>query len=221
MLAAAVADLFLLAMGVALSPFPLVAAIAAAGADDPATGPSFAAGWVAGLGALAALLLLAAGEIDPTNLTPDAWVQIVVGAALLLAALAKWRKRARGGDATAPPRWMASLDGGGARAFGIGAALAGANPKNLALATAGAAVVHYHGLFGREAVAAALAFVALGSFSVLGIVLLAASGGRRVAGALEALKRFMLRHNNLILTLVFAVIGAKVLWNGLAALPFG
>ena len=68
---------------------------------------------------------------------------------------------------------------------------------------------------------AALAFVALGSFSVLGIVLLAASGGRRVAGALEALKRFMLRHNNLILTLVFAVIGAKVLWNGLAALPFG
>ena len=42
-----------------------------------------------------------------------------------------------------------------------------------------------------------------------------------MAGALEALKRFMLRHNNPILTLVFAVIGAKVLWNGLAALPFG
>ena len=146
----------------------------------------------------------------------------MVGASLLLAALAKWRERARGGDATAPPRWMASLDGGGARAFGIGAALAGANPKNLALATAGAAVVHYHGLLGREAVAAALAFVALGSFSVLGIVLLAASGGRRVAGALEVLKRFMLRHNNLNPDPgLRGVIGAKVLWNGLAALPFG
>ncbi len=218
MLATAVADLMVIAMAVALSPFPLVAAIAAAGGEDPGAGPAFAAGWIAGLGALTALLVFAASEFDPTKLTPDAWVQTLIGAALLFAALRKWRTRPRSDEIPAPPSWIASLDRGAARAFGIGAALGGANPKNLALAAAGAAVMHYHGLFGRQAVLAALAFVVLGSFTVIGLVLAGRVGGPGVRHALETLKRFMLRYNNLILMLVFAAIGAKILWNGLSAL---
>ena len=38
-------------------------------------------------------------------------------------------------------------------------------------------MVHYHGLSGPEPAVAALAFVALGSFTVLAIVLAAALGG--------------------------------------------
>jgi len=217
MLAAAVADLLLIATAAALSPLPLVAAIAAAGAADAAAGAAFAAGWVAGLGALTAVLVFFASEFDPTNLSPDAWIQIVIGAGLLLAALRKWRSRPHRNETPAPPGWMSSLDSGAARAFGIGAAL-GVNPKNIALATAGAAVLHYHGLIGRHAALAALAFVAIASSTVIAIVFAGMYGGPRLGSALEALKRFMLRYNNIILTLLFAAIGAKILWDGLSAL---
>ena len=179
MLLAAVADLAPVALVAALSPFPLVAAIVAAGAANPATGAGLAAGWVAGLGVLTTILVFAAGEIDPTSITPDAWVQILVGLALLAAAVWKWRTRPRRGQPVEAPRWMSSLGDGPARAFGIGAALGAVNPKHLALALAAAAIVHYHGLSGTGAALAALAFVAIGSSTVLAIVSPPPSAARR------------------------------------------
>ena len=218
MLLAAVADLAPVALVAALSPFPLVAAIVAAGAANPATGAGLAAGWIAGLGVLTTVLVFAAGEIDPTSITPDAWVQILVGLALLLAAVWKWRTRPRRGQPVEAPRWMSSLGDGPARAFGIGAALGAVNPKHLALALAAAAIVHYHGLSGTGAALAALAFVAIGSSTVLAIVLAAALGGPTAARALDRLKRFMLRHNNTIMVVILGAIGLKLLAEGLRIL---
>lgn len=218
MLSAAIADLVLLALVAGLSPFPLVAAVVAAGSDEPATAPAFAAGWVAGLGTLAAVFFLVAGEIDPGRAGPDAWVQILAGAALLLAAGLKWRGRPRRGAPAEPPRWMSPLDGAPASAFGIGAALGGANPKNLALAAAAAATAHYHGLLGLRAALGALVFVGVGSSTVVGIVLAASLGGARTAGLLAALKRFMLRYSNVITMAICGLAGIKLLYEGLSIL---
>jgi hypothetical protein len=218
MLLAATGDLVLLGLVAGLSPIPAVAAVLAAGAPNPATGPAFAFGWVAGLGALTAILAFAAGEIDPTNLALDAGVQVLVGAALLLAALRKWRARPRGDAPVLPPRWMSSLQDGPTRGFGLGAALGGLNPKHLALAAAAAATMHYHGLFGPQAALAAVLFTAAGSCTVIAIALAGALGGPRSTRALEALKRFMLRHNSVIMMALFALVGAKLLSDGLLVL---
>ncbi len=218
MLLAAIADLVLLGLVAGLSPIPAVAAVLAAGAPNPATGPAFAVGWVAGLGTLTAILVFAAGEIDPANLALDAGVQMLVGAALLLAAQRKWRTRPRGDAPVLPPRWMSSLEGGPARALGIGAALGGVNPKHLALAAAAAAAAHYHGLFGPRAALAALVFTAAGSCAVVAVILAAAVGGPRSSRALGELKRFMLRHNSIIMVALLVLVGAKLLSDGLLIL---
>lgn len=214
MLGAAIADLAFVALVAAFSPFPLVAAIGAAGAAEPAAGPAFAAGWVAGLGSLSALLFFVAGEVDPSRITPDAWVQILVGGGLIAAAAWKWRTRPRRGEAASVPRWMASFDGGAARAFGIGAALGGVNPKNLAIAAAGAAIAHSHHLAGARLALATVAFVAVGSSTVIAIVAAAAFGGQRIGRLLDALKMFMLRYSNPLVAIVLAGIGAKLVVTG-------
>ena len=63
--------------------------------------------------------------------------------------------------------------------------------------------------------AAVSVFVAVGSLTLVGATLLRLAGGRRAAASLEALKTFMLRHNDLVMTLVFALIGLKLLGDGL------
>ena len=57
--------------------------------------------------------------------------------------------------------------------------------------------------------------------AVLAIVLAAAIGGPAAARAKDALQRFMLRHNNAIMMVVFAAIGAKLLAEGLEILLGG
>jgi hypothetical protein len=218
MLLAAIADLALVALIVALSPFPLVASIIAASAANPANGPAFAAGWTIGLALLTAIVVAAAGEADLSTVAPDAWVQILVGAALLAAALRKWRMRPIGDAPPKAPGWMSSLDRGPARTFGMGAALGGVNPKHLAVAAAAAAIIQYHGLSGSAATAAAVAFLAVGSSTVFAIVLAAVLGGPATARALASLKGFMLRHNTSIMVVLFAVIGAKLVVEGVSIL---
>ena len=218
MLLAAIADLALVALVVALSPFPLVASIVAASAASPGNGPAFAAGWTVGLGLLTAIVVAAAGEADFSSVTPDAWVQILVGAALLAAAWRTWSKRPRGEAPPKAPGWMSSLDRGPARTFGVGAALGGVNPKHLAVAAAAAAIIQYHGLSGPRATVAAVAFLAACSSTVLAIVLAAAFGGAATARALAALKGFMLRHNSSIMVLLLAAIGAKLVVEGVSIL---
>jgi threonine/homoserine/homoserine lactone efflux protein len=130
----------------------------------------------------------------------------------------KWRTRPRPGEAAKVPGWLASLDRATAgRALLFGAAL-GVNPKNIALAFAVGSSIVYRGLDGRDAVIAGLVFVLLGSTTVLGAVVGRRIGGQRAAGFLETVKQFMMQNNNVIIMVVFALIGLKILGDGLAAL---
>ena len=67
------------------------------------------------------------------------WVKIVLGVLLLLVAARQFRSRPRGGEEPHMPKWMTTIDSiTPIAAFGLAAALSGANPKNLLLAVAGA-----------------------------------------------------------------------------------
>lgn len=217
---AAIGDFLPIAMAVALSPFPIIAIILVlASPDGPRAGGFFALGWLLGLGALTHLLVFTASEIDAIALELGAGMQIAIGLGLLGAAYGKWRTRPRGGAVPRLPRWADRLERiKPARAFLVGAVLAAANPKNLALTFAAAASIAYHGLTGRRAALAALIFVLLGSTGTVGAVLLRRLGGAGAIRRLDALKRFMLRNNNVLMMVVFVLIGLTVLGDGLAAL---
>jgi threonine/homoserine/homoserine lactone efflux protein len=139
-----------------------------------------------------------------------------VGLALLAAAAVKWRGR-RGQKP--PPRWIAALDGvGPARAFAVGAVLGGVNPKNLAFAAAAAGSIGGVGLTGRDAAIPGLVFVLLGSASVLGATVLRLAAGARAARRLDAVRTFMTDNGPVILGVVFAILGVKLIGEGLAGL---
>ena len=70
------------------------------------------------------------------------------------------------------PKWMSTVDSfAPGKSLVLGAALSGANPKNLALTLAAAASIAQAGLDGGESAIAVAVFVVLGSLTVAGPVL--------------------------------------------------
>ena len=100
----------------------------------------------------------------------------------------------------------------------LGAALSGANPKNLALTLAAAASIAQAGLTAARAPSPSPCSSSLGSLTVAGPVLFYMVAGDRAAGPLASIKEFMSAHNAVIMMVVLLVLGAKLLGNGIAGL---
>jgi hypothetical protein len=114
---------------------------------------------------------------------------------------------------------MASLDDLSARkAVGIGMALAGANPKNVALTVAAVTAVGDLGSGDRGRLWVIGTYVALCSMTVVGAVLAQLVAGERAAAPLASVKAFMLRHNTTILVAVLVLLGVMIGSDGVVAL---
>lgn len=218
-----VGDFLPAAVAVALSPIPIVAVVLMLGTPRArSNGPAFALGWVAGLLAVSLVVVLVlGGSSQPGTGTATAidWLKVAIGALFLFMAARQWRKRPKEGEDPAVPSWMATIDAvTPAKALVLGAALSGANPKNLALTTAAAASIAQAGLDGADTAIAIAAFVVIGSLTVVGSVLYYLIDADRAAGPLAGLKEFMLRHNAVIMMVLLLVLGAKILGDGAAAL---
>lgn len=222
MLNEAIGDLLPSALAVALSPIPIVAVVLVLGAPRARTaGPAFALGWVAGLIAVSVVVLLLVGnggDADGEDPGLD-WLKIAIGVLFLAMAAKQWTKRPRSGEEPEQPSWMASVDSATpARAALLGAALSGANPKNLALTLTAAASIAEAGLDPTDTAIATAVFVAIGSATVAGAVLFYLVDGDRAAVPLATLKRFMAENNAVIMMVVLLLLGAKLLGDGLAVL---
>jgi threonine/homoserine/homoserine lactone efflux protein len=222
MLGDVIGDLLPSALAVALSPIPIVAVVLILGTPKARlAGPAFALGWVAGLLAVSVLVVLAVGTGDD----PDAddpgldWLKIAIGILFLAMAARQWTKRPKQGEEPGQPSWMATIDSASpARALMLGAALSGANPKNLALVLAASASIAEAGLDGPDTAIAIAVFTALGSVTVAGSVLAYLVDADRAARPLDAVKRFMSDNNAVIMMVVLLLLGAKLLGDGLAVL---
>jgi threonine/homoserine/homoserine lactone efflux protein len=220
----ALGDLVPIALAVALSPFPIIAIVIVLSTPRARTnGPLFALGWVLGLVAVSTVVVLLLGSVSKNSgsdaSTTVSVLRIVLGAALLVLAAKQWAKRPRKGAEPQQPPWMATVERAGpSRTLVLGLALAGANPKNLALTLAASATISRAGLDAAGTVAALAVFVAVGSFTVLGAVLYYLLAGDRAAAPLAKVKQFMLRHNNVIMMVILIALGGTVLIEGIAGL---
>jgi Sap, sulfolipid-1-addressing protein len=134
-------------------------------------------------------------------------------------AAGQWKKRPREGRKPDSPKWMATIDTATPpKAALLGAALSGANPKNLALTLAAAASIAEAGLDAADEAIATAVFVAIGSATVAGPVLFHLVDAGRAASPLDAIKRFMADNNAVIMMVVLLLLGAKLLGDGLAVL---
>ena len=219
----AIGDLLPSAIGVAISPVPIIAIVLMLGTPKArSNGLAFAVGWVLALVVVSVFVLLVASDADDADSgtsTAVAVVLLLLGLLFLVMAWKQWQARPKPGVEPAVPKWMAAIDRFTAgRSFGFGALLAGVNPKNLALTLAAAATIAKAGLDGGETAIAVAVFVIIGSLTVAGPVLYYLIAGDRAAGPLGEIKRFMSDHNAVIMMILLLVLGMKLIGNGIAGL---
>ena len=209
------------AIGVAISPVPVIAVILMLFTPRASTnGPAFLAGWVVGLGAAAAIVYSLADGADVANDADAAsglgWGKIVLGALAMLLAVKQWRGRPKQGEDAEMPKWMGAIDSfTPVKAFGLAVLLSGVNPKNLIFTAAAAASVAQNGLTGGDAAIVLAVFVLLASVSIAGPVIYRLVGGDAARAHLEELKGWLGTHNAAVMSVLFLVIGAKILGEGL------
>ncbi|MFI2284417.1 GAP family protein [Nocardia beijingensis] len=217
---AVLGDLFPLAVGVAISPIPILAAILmilSAHAGSAARG--FALGWVAGIATATAIVVLLAGPLggagDRQPSAAGAWVRIVLGVLLLGLAVAQWNSRAD----TAVPGWMRAIDQLTiVKATALGAALSAVNPKNLLLCLSAGVVIGSAGIsVGGQAVAG-VAFTVLAASSVVAVTLGYGLAADRLHEPLERTRSWLQANNHVVMALVLAIMGAVVAGRGIGGL---
>jgi threonine/homoserine/homoserine lactone efflux protein len=104
------------------------------------------------------------------------------------------------------------------QALGLGAGLAGINPKNFAFIVSATASITDLAEGRHDVITAGAVFVLLGSSAVLGLLLFAVIAGDRSTAPLDNVKQFMLDNNAVIIMVVLGLLGVKVLGDGLGSL---
>jgi hypothetical protein len=213
-----------LAVGVALSPIPIIAVVLMlTSRRAKVNGPVFVLGWLLGLGVVGAIALVLAGAGGAsTSGSPAAWVswvKITLGVLLLLVSARQFRSRPHGDEQAQMPKWMATIDQTKPpAALGLAAVLSGANPKNLLLAVGGAAAIAGTGISGGQQAIAYLVFALIGTLGVGIPVGIYFAMGDRSEKLLAGLKDWMSQHNAVIMSVLCLVIGAKLIGDAISSL---
>lgn len=211
-----------LAVGVAISPIPIIATILMLlSPNAKRTSAGFLIGWLGGIIVATTVFVLLSGVLPDRqegSASPvSAIIRVVLGAALVFLAVRQWNTRPTGDDDAQLPGWMHAIDSMTAgRAIVLAFALAAVNPKNLLLA-ASAGLLISDADSGWETTVSLLVFTAIAGSSVLVPVLGYAIAGARLAAALDTLRQWLVRNNAAIMSVVLLLLGVSVLGKALAA----
>jgi Sap, sulfolipid-1-addressing protein len=147
------------------------------------------------------------------------WLKIVLAMLLLLVALRQFRSRPAAGEQPTMPKWMGSIDNvKPPMAVGLGAVLAGANPKNLILAVSGAVTIAQTGISGGQQAIAYVVFAVIATIGVAAPVVIYLFMGDRAPATLGRLKDWMSHNNAVIMTVLCVIIAAKLAGDAISAL---
>jgi len=214
-----IAEVMLLGLAVAASPFPIIPAILLLFTPRArATSLGFLAGWVIGIVVGTGLFIALATAIEKLDEPPTwaSWTRMVLGVLLLILGVLRWRNRRAQQEI---PAWMQSIDGTTpAKALRLGVLLSAANPKVLLLAGAAGLAIGSAQLNTAGIVLATTAFTVVASSTVALPVLLYAVVGDRILVPLAGLRTWLQENNAAVMSVVITVIGAVLLVKGIGGL---
>jgi hypothetical protein len=220
----AIGDILAPAIGVAISPVPIIAVILML-FSKRAKGNSlaFLAGWVLTLAAVGAVAILLGDAADMSTSSGAskgaAAIKLALGLLLLFVAFRQWRKRPAEGEEPQMPAWMAGIEGFSApKSFGIAALLSGVNPKNLALTLAAALTISQAGLGAGQSMIVLLIFVVLASLTVAIPVLTFIILGEKAQPTLDKWKAWLTANNTTVMAVLLLVFGIVLIGNGISGL---
>lgn len=218
-----IGDVLPLALGVAISPIPIIATILMLLSPRArSTSVGFLLGWFVGI-VVAVVVFTALSSIIPSGQSDAARVvagviKIILGALLVVLAVTQWRGRPTGDEEPALPKWMSAIDSMSAgRAAVLAFLLAAVNPKNLLLA-ASAGVTLGFASTPSETVTATAVFVVIAASTVAAPVVAYLVAASRLAGPLESLRVWLVHNNATIMAVLLLVMGVSVIGKGIGAL---
>ena len=218
-------DLLPLALGVAISPVPIIATILMLLAPQArGTSIGFLAGWVAGIVVATALFTIIASSAglddgSSDSSTTSSWIKVVLGVLLLLFAVRQWRRRPRPGEEAPLPKWMAAIDTfTPVKAIGLGFLLSAINPKNLLMCIAAGSAIGGDDLSAGEAVVAIAVFTVIAASTVALPVLGFLLAHERMRRPLDELRTWLQANNVAVMSVLLLVIGVVLLGQGIGGL---
>ncbi|HUS41820.1 MAG TPA: GAP family protein [Ilumatobacteraceae bacterium] len=216
----AIGQILGVAVGVAISPIPIIATILMLFSNRAKSNSvAFLVGWIFGLVAVATVILRVGFEGSDGTSDVTGWIKAAIGVVFLLLAVKQWRDRPREGEEPPMPTWMASIDGFTAvKSFGLAALLSGVNPKNLGLTIAAASSIGAAGLTGSEEAVVVAVYVLIASCTLMVPVIGYLVAGDRMRPALDAMKAWLLANDATVMSVLFVVLGAKLLGDGISVL---
>lgn len=219
-----IGDILPLAVVVGLSPIPIIAEILLLVARRSVpVAAVYLLGFVVGVSVVLVVLVFVAGAADLSGGSGPskaaAVLRIVLGVALLVAALRRFRGRPKAGEEGPMPAWMAGIaDFGAGKSLLTGLALGAINPKNLVVGVAAAIAIASAGLTaGEEAVAIAV-YVTIGALGVIVPLLATIVMGRRADGILDGWKTWLAQNNATVMAVLFLVFGLVLIGQGIGDL---
>lgn len=221
MMNGAIGEILPLALGIAISPIPIIVAILMLlSANARGTSVGFVLGWLLGIVIAVVVFTLLASllphEEDDASKPIVGVIQIVLGALLLFLAVRQWRARPADGEEPALPKWMAAIDTMTAgRALILGFLLSSANPKNLLMGAAGGLVIGSAGLAVGSSVVVIVVFTVIAACSVAVPVVAYLLAAHKMAGPLEALRKWLVHNNATVMAVMFLVIGVVLIGKGI------
>jgi len=218
-----IGEILPLALGVAISPVPIIAAILMLLSPKArSTSVGFLLGWVLGIVAAVVVFTLLASvlpEADDAASKPIAGtLKIVFGVLLLLLAAKQWRSRPRGETEPVLPRWMEAIDTmTTARGLVLGFLLSGLNPKNLLMGAAAGIAIGSATLTlnGSVVVIALFTVIAASTVAIPVIAYLVASA--RMAAPLDSMRTWLLHNNSTVMAVLLLVIGVVLIGKGISS----
>jgi hypothetical protein len=218
----AIGQMLPFAVGIAISPIPIVAIVLMLGTDNAKSDSlSFLVGWLGAMALAGAVLLAIAGSADVTeNGAPSdssSTLKVVLGVVLLGLAVKQWRQRPAPGEEPPMPKWMDAIEEfTPAKSAGLGVLVSVVNPKNLILIVGGATAIAQTEVSGADQAIVWIIFMVIATIGVAAPIVIYFAMGDKAAGILADLKAWMAHHNAAIMAVILVIIGVKLIGDSIS-----
>ncbi|WP_234037538.1 GAP family protein [Leucobacter sp. L43] len=218
-----IGELLPLAVGVAISPVPIIAVILMLFASRTTAAGLFLAGWLIGVIAIAAIFTVIGaflprstlGEVHPIV----GVIKFVLGVLLLYLATRSWRRHAPDPKDPHMPKWLDAIDSIPARrSFALGFLLAAANPKNLLLGIGAGTSIGAENLTVGDQALAIVAYTLIAGSTVLIPVLVHLTAANRATPQLATARTWLTQNNATIMAVLLLINGVTLIGKGIANL---
>jgi hypothetical protein len=217
-----IGDLLPLAIGVAISPIPIIAVVLMLLSKQAGrTSIGFLIGWVASIVAVTTIVLVLVGQAESTSTEPSTLssvLKLIFGALLLLVAVKQWQSRPQAGEVATMPRWMNAIDSFTfGKALGLGV-LSVVGPKNLLICIGAGTTIAAGHLSAGGAVVTVAMFTVLAASTVATPVVAYLAEGDKMAEPLTSLRAWLAQNNATVMAVLVLVIGVTLIGKGISGL---